>query len=433
MRKSMLTLSTVLSLVLFAGCGSSSEPKVAESNKTFAVEEKELDTLATTFFGDKENNRIIVADTDEMKLIDLVDDLKTGHQITYTADKVPGHTKAYVVNRGSNAIDVVDTQKFQIVKTIALDHFPRSAEAMNKTLGLCEVSGMNKAMATIIDTKTDEVVAVVGEDIEVDPKKNQNHGGSHATGHPYWLDSNHFVLLDRYGRKIITYEITKDYQDSWIVTKINELQTPTSIHQLIPRKKSYKGDASLYYATSEGSDELKPAVLELKFTKCGLEINRAVTLEKDGLSAKEMGIHHGDFHPSKKEIYIGSKEGNLFVVDYENMKIVKTIQAGKSAGHTMFVPKRNLAIVVNHKDTFVTIIDTNSDEKIKDVKVSNAEELVGNSTIQAHPKYYVSKDGRYFYAFITSDGLLYEMDLETLRVTRTLEVGGKPAQGSFVE
>ena len=151
---SILTLSTALSLALFTGCGGSSESVKleADTNKTVAVGDTKLDTLATTFFGDKQNNRIIVADTDEMKLIDLVDDLKTGHQITYTADKVPGHAKAYVVNRGSNAIDIVDTQKLQIIKTIALDHFPRSAEAMNKTLGLCEVSGMNKPMATIIDS-----------------------------------------------------------------------------------------------------------------------------------------------------------------------------------------------------------------------------------------------------------------------------------------
>jgi len=146
-----------------------------------------------------------------------------------------------------------------------------------------------------------------------------------------------------------------------------------------------------------------------------------------------MWLHHGDFHPTQKLIYVGSGDGTLFIVDYADMTILKTLPAGIGAGHTVMVPQKDLAIVINHKDTFVTIVDTKTNMKIADVTVSQAEHLVGVATIQAHPKYHVSEDGKYFYAFLTEEGIMYEMDLDSLRVTRTLQVGGKPAQGSFVK
>jgi hypothetical protein len=123
----------------------------------------------------------------------------------------------------------------------------------------------------------------------------------------------------------------------------------------------------------------------------------------------------------------------MFIVDYEKMEIAKTLQAGKGAGHTVMAKKKNLAIIINHKDVFVTIVDLKTNTKIADVTVSDHDEWVGSKTIQAHPKYHVSENGRWFYAFLTEEGVMYEMDLDTLKITRTLEVGGKPAQGSFVK
>jgi YVTN family beta-propeller protein len=381
------------------------------------------------FFGDKENNKVIVVDVRNMELIAQKD---TNHLITYTPDKVAGKPKVYVVNRGSDFIDVMDTNTLEIINTIPLKHHPRSAETMNKTLGLCEVSGMDKPMASIIDINTDKVVAVVGKDIPVDMSNNQNHGGGHATGHPFWLDTNHFALLDRYNRKIVTYFIDNN-GTNWNVKKINELNTTTSAHQIIPGKGNYKGEKNTFYATLEGSDESYPSVLELKLTSSGLEKSREISLIDENVSILDMSVHHGDFHPNEKSIYVGSANGTMFVVDYETMTIKTTIKVGKGAGHTVFSKERNYAFVINHSDVFVTVVNSLTNEKIKDVVVSKSTDLVGNSTIQAHPKYYLSSDGKYFYAFVTSDGTMYEMDLETLEVTRTVDVGGKPAQGSFVK
>ncbi len=389
--------------------------------------------ITRAFFGDKVNSRVVVVNVEEMKLADpgYVD---TDHFITYTADKVFDHPKVYVVNRGSNAMDVIDVNTIELTKTIDLKHFPRSAESMNKTLRLNETSGMDKPMASIIDIDTDKVIAAIGKNKKVDPENNPNHGGSHATGHPFWLDAHHFVILDRYNRKVITYHIEKNSKGKWNIKKLNEVATTTSIHQIIPSKGNYAGNPKTFYATAEGSDDKYPSIIEFKLTpNKGLKKKREVKLKADGYTAAQMGLHHGDFHPTEKLIYVGSTEGTLFVVDYRKMKVVKTIQAGRGAGHTVMIPQKNLAVVINHKDTFVTIVNTETNTKIKDVNVSKHDEWVGEKTIQAHPKYHVSEDGKYFYSFLTEEGALYKLDLDAFKVTERLDVGGKPAQGSFVK
>ncbi len=413
-------------LFLLSGCSSSSEKEGG------SVIENNITEKTKAFFGDKSNSLVVVVDVEKMKLNEPISQVHTGHLITYTADKVIDMPKVYVVNRGDDTMDVIDTDTIELTKTINLDHHPRSAESMNKTLGLCEVSGMDKPMASIIDINTDEVVAVVGDDTPVDTNNNPNHGGSHATGHPFWLDANHFVLLDRYNRKIITYYIEK-VDDVWETTKLNELNTTTSIHQIIPSKGNYFGDVGIFYATAEGSDESYPSIIELKLNaKVGLEQTRELSLEKDGVDKLDMWLHHGDFNPDGKTMYVGSGDGTMFIVDYDLMVIEKTIKAGKGAGHTMMAKQKHLAIVVNHKDSFVTIVNSLTNEKIKDINVSEEDSTLGN-TIQAHPKYHISADGNHFYSFLTQEGALYELDLNDLNVTRRLNFGGKPAQGCFVK
>ena len=380
------------------------------------------------FFGDKENNSIIVVDVEKMEHIR---EISTGHLMTYTTDKIGNGLKAYTVNRGSNAIDVVDTRNMKITKTIKLEHTPRSAEAINPTLQLCAVSGMDKGMVSIISAKTDTVVAVVGDRAITQPVNNH---GSHATGHPFWLDAHHFILIDRKKKKIFTYHIQQKGDGSWQTTLLNGVDTLASAHQIIPRKKRYFGDNDKFYLTIEGSDTQLPLIMELQLIQgIGLVKTREVTIAVEGADPLKTHIHHGDFHPHKPLIYVGSKEGNFFILNYKTMKIVKTFKAGKGAGHTMMVPQKNLAIIINHNDLFITIVDTKTDTKIKDLVVSGVyEDLVGVKTIQAHPKYHTSKDGKYFYAFLTEEGAFYKVDLDKLELVERLLVGGKPAQGSFI-
>jgi len=450
--KKTTLLSTLFPCLLISACSttplktdnpvasySSPHPQVAQAQNYAENPAKEIKPSITkraikrakgtkAFFGDKENNTIVVVDIDKMEHLREV---STGHSLTYTTDKIGDGSKAYAVNRGSNAIDVIDTNSMEITKTIKLQHTPRSAEAENKTLQLCAVSGMNKAMISIISSKTDEVVAVVGDPTITQPVNNH---GPHATGHPFWLDAHHFILIDRKKQKIFTYHIQQKENNAWQTTLLNSVDTIASAHQIIPRKGRYFGDKNKFYLTVEGSDTHYPMIMELQLVKgVGLVKTRELEIYKKGSSTYETHVHHGDFHPKKKLIYVGSKEGNFFIVNYQTMQIVKTFKAGKGAGHTAMIPQKNLAIIINHKDRFITVVDTKTDEKIKDILVSGVfEDFVGRKTIQAHPKYHASKDGKYFYAFLTEEGAFYRVDLDKLELDKRLIVGGHPAQGSFI-
>lgn len=419
-------LFTLFSVLLFSSCGLNEEKKSA----------------TRAFFGDKENDRVVIVDVEDMRLNPYV---YTGHAITYTADEIYGLNKTYVVNRGENFIDVLNNYSMKITKSIELEHFPRSSEAVNTTLGLAEASGMDKAMASIIDIYRDEVISVVGinEKVNIDQDIDDIHGGSHATGHPFWFDQNHFALLDRKNSRVVTYHIRKLSNGSWKTTELNTLDTTTSIHQIIPNKRGYyQGQANTFYLVAEGSDAEFPSIIKVNFSpESGLTKTDEIFLQYPGANAEEMFIHHGDFHHNQPLIYVGSDAGTdsekglgtgkLFIVDYSTnpmTTIGEPIDVGRKAGHSCMIPLANRAVVINHADTFVSIINTLTNTLVANVTVSTS-----NNPNQAHMNYHFSNDGRYFYAFVTSDGTLYELDLIKEEVTRTLDVGGQPAQGSFIK
>ena len=142
--------------------------------------------------------------------------------------------------------------------------------------------------------------------------------------------------------------------------------------------------------------------------------------------AKNLGTHHGTFHPNGTHIYLPSNEGNVHVINYQTMEVEHVIKSGIGSGHVKFVPTREIAVITNHKDTFITIVDTKLHKHIKDVTVSG--ESINNTILQSHTSY-LDKDENYFYAFATDNGVFYKLDLETLEVVKELVTGGTPMQG----
>ncbi len=419
------------------------------------------------WFGDKENNRIDVVDINNMQVLD---EISTGHQKTYAAEVIKVHgehsltPKMYVDNRGSDAIDVLDSSTKEIVKTINLPFHPRSI-AVNEDTGLVAVSGVDKPMTAIIDSKTDTVIATVGDDNVTYPVTSGHSyvsSGTLACGHPEWLDESHFVLLDRQNKQIKTYKIYKNTDGSWQTTLLNTVNTPSPVHNLIPpkvhgqvghkitensnesnhngnHKRKHMGKdrySTVFYATAEGATDIYPSVLKLEFDEdTGLRIVDELNITKAGVDVNVMGVHHLNFMKDQKHIYVGSDEGDLFIVNYANspMSIEKIIPAGKGAGHTAEFKHGNIAVVINHKDKFITLMNTSTNEKIADINVSEVDDsLVGNVQTQAHPQYHFSKDGKYFYMFLTEEGELVKVNLETKEVEERLDIGGKIAMGSFV-
>jgi len=451
--KKLITIgSIIVASLLLVGCGSGSSTTSSPSssnNREATISSKITSTRA--YFGDKENNLIVVVDVENMKVID---NIATGHEKSYASEIIKTRAnhesvnpKMYVDNRGSNTIDVIDSETNTITKSIELQFHPRSIDVEKET-GLVAVSGVDKPMTAIIDSATDTVIATVGENIVTYPTTSGHSyvaSGTMASGHPHWLNANHFVQIDRQNRKIITYKIEKDNDGIWQTRKVNEITTPSPVHNLIPPevhgqhgKKHGMQTSTIFYATAEGATGVYPSVLKLEFLEGkGLSIVDSLEIRKEGLSADVMGVHHLNFLKDQKTIYVGSDEGDLFVVDYASgseMKLVKTIQAGKGAGHTDEMKHNNIAVVINHKDKFITIMNTQTHEKIADIVVSKLDDSeLGSVQTQSHPKYHFSKDGRYFYMFLTEEGAFVKVDLTTNKMVEYLEIGGKLAMGSFVE
>jgi len=404
-------------------------------NHSDSTNENAVQTKA--YFGDKVNDLIVVVDVENMKVLDKV---ATGHEVTYAAEAIRtkvsdknGVEKFYIDNRGSNAIDVLDAKTNTITKTIALAFYPRSID-INKHTGYVVVSGKNKTMASVIDTATDTVLCTVGENILTT-----------SCGHPKWLNKNHFVLLDREHNQLLTYKMTK-HKGKFTARLLNTVKTLSPVHNIIPPevhgqhgKKHGQKTSTIFFATEEGSSSVYGAVLKLEFLESvGLTIlyRLAIHPQNDTFSPKDTGVHHHNFLANQKNIYVGSKEGTLAIVDYSQspMKIVKTVSAGKGAGHTVEFPKKHIAVVINHTDKFITLMDTVSHQKIADIQVSNIpEDEVGVVQTQSHPEYHFSKDGKYFYLFLTEEGALVKVDLENKRVVERLDIGGHLSMGSFIK
>ena len=213
---------------------------------------------------------------------------------------------------------------------------------------------------------------------------------------------------------------------------LDELATPTSVHHILHRDTSMlsQHEKRDFYALAEGSakEGIHPAILKLHLGKHD-RLMLVDTVYMDRFDAAKMSSHHADFHPDGVHIYAGSTEGHVFIINRLSMDIKKVIKTGKGSGHTRFVPKRNLAIVTNHHDTFLTVIDSHKHRKIKDVVVSGPK--TQEQILQSHTNY-VSPDSMYYYAFASDNGIFFEFNLESLMVSRTLETGGAPVQGSFI-
>jgi DNA-binding beta-propeller fold protein YncE len=376
----------------------------------------------TAYYGDRTLQRTVIIDVDNMTMIDDIVTNGEGHYSVNQAGHLP---KVYVDTRKSDFLEIIDTVSNTFVGRINLQHHPRSSEAYNDTLGLQLVPGSDKPMLSVIDVRNDSVVAVVGDNTVYPP--NGDYGGGNATGHSLWLTKNKFILIDRPNRTIKVFKIWKNKRNEWKTKLLSKSHTATAVHHFLKGKQKH-----IFYALAEGSQNanISPHVIKYKLTKKGKLIKKKIVYLSKGVNTANMGAHHMDMHPSEKILYVGSTEGLLYVINLKKMKVIGTIPAGKGAGHVTFAPQKNLAIVTNHKDTYITVFDTQTHTFIKNITVSGPSQ--NGAILQSHTSY-VSDDGRYFYSFATDNGIFYRVNLDTLAVEETLDTGGTPLQGVFIE
>jgi len=387
---------------------------------------------ARAFYGDKVSDRVVAIDVHKMQLAGTVD---TVGSTPYPVDQAGTLDKVYAITRGTPSVDVITADTLENVGVIPLSHKPRSGESYNARLGLALIAGANKPLTSVIDVINDSVVAVAGVDIET--VQTEDNGGSLSSGHPAWLSKDRFVVIDRVNRIIQLYGIEKVQGDnldySWEVTYLDSIDTPTSVHHILHRNLATlsQPDRHTFYALAEGSANrgIYPGILQLHLSKNKDQLTLVDQVSLDGFDVATMSSHHADFHPDGEHIYTGSTEGHLFIIDSLSMTVEKVIETGLGTGHTRFVPAKDLAIVTNHHDTFLTVIDSKKHRKIKDVTVSGPK--TQGQILQSHTNF-VSPDSMHYYAFASDNGIFFEFDLDSLEVSRTLYTGGAPVQGSFI-
>ena len=298
-------------------------------------------------------NRVVVMDPDSMT---EVASIGVVGRSPYSVDRAGITDRMYVRTTGQKAFDVINARTQSYEKTVALPHKPRAAGAYNKYRNLQLISGKDQPMVSIIDVATDNVLGTVGPTVQPGQKISGNCGGS-ATGHSGWLDADHFTLLDRYNDVIVVYKAVQD-GGGYNFVETDRLHMPTGVHTLdvdVPDKSLTK---RVFYAEVEGSTakNVKPHLVELSYDGNGHLTPGRVTYFP-GITSGGM-VHHYGISPDGKYIWQPmclSRE--LFVIDRSTMQVVKSYPIGLGGGHVNFSPQTNLAIVTNHFDQAVTIIN----------------------------------------------------------------------------
>ena len=451
------------------------------------------------------HNRLITVDYKNMKL------LQTEHvegSLNHHADSMatrPSQAKyIMMVAKGSNFVTIRRTKDGSFVKKISLPFRPRSADAYNAKYNLVLLNSRDRPSAVLIDATKLKIVGQAGfnitcnkpniiapftglyseEDIPNLQCMTNDAGGDQISGHPIWISTEAFVILDRSNRLLHVYSI---YQaDGEWKTKLEQtIKTDTSLHQIIPRTKRKRN--RIFYGETEGNlAQNKSAgvykwvlrrdgkgLKQKAFTKLNIKDKQGFNghnlyitpnkrfiyapvgstinqdfLKKSSLSKNPsennlcpptVGCRGATFGTSplstnartatQQDIGVTPQRGGIFVLRSRDLRIVKFIEAGFGAGHVNFSKRKGMAIVTNHKDTFVTAINYRRNHKIKDIKVNFKHENIF-SLNQSHAPF-INRNGKYFYNFWTDGGVFFRINLNRLKVDKAVYVGGVPIQGNY--
>ena len=398
-----------ISIFLLLGCGPGDhmDDDAMESTTT------EVTTTSTTlYYGDITNDDVVALDTTEMQLKDRI---SSNGEYPYEVAQALGE-ELYVINRADYTIGILDSSTNTIGDEVALSFYPRSININNSDILL---TSANEPAAAVITSN-------IASDSYTDSSYVEpiSYGGENATGHPVWVDDNYFLLLDRTENTIELY-----HKDSY--TPISKLTTQSSVHHVM-----YKN--GYYYGISEGEQNaVSPGIVKFSVAngRITLSIERLLSSLSDlpdDFNSSSWGAHHGAFHPTANYIYIGSAEGNVFVLDLVNLNLADTFKSGKGVGHFTFY--NNMLITTNHYDTFKSFYDATDPTSHKFIKELNfSDQIYSGITMQSHTSHIV--ENKLYFMFNTDqDSTLYKIDLEKLIIENSLTLENSYClMGSFVE
>ena len=162
------------------------------------------------------------------------------------------------------------------------------------------------------------------------------------------------------------------------------------------------------------------------------------------------GGHNADFAPNNRHLYVPMAGGAMSIIDVNRWKIVNSIDIGPRTGpgHVCFSAKHNIALVTNHATNYIRLIRNINSER------PTRSQLLGiefhrppyNADIRQSHTCYIDEAEDYYYNYWLESGVFFKMDLaKTAANTRqgnivssplmvaTLETGGVPIQGSYID
>jgi hypothetical protein len=364
-----------------------------------------------------------------------------------------------MVPKGSNFVTVRDIKNGNFVKKIELPFRPRSADAYNSTHDLVLLNSRDRPSAVLIDANSLKIVGKAGFNIQCNQEKlmdsshnmfeniynptdipnlvckTSDFGGDQISGHPIWISSNSFVLLDRANRLLHVYSIRKS-GSQWKSKLLQTIKTDTALHQLIPRSTSFY-NRTFYGMTESNAVEGKIASV-YKFIRLGskLHLQKFTKLSKGNIQG--LNGHNLYITPNKRYLYapVGAtikngkiKKGGIFIVGAYSMRVKKFVETGFGAGHVNFSKKYKMAMVTNHKEKYVTAMNYKRHKFVKNIPLNFKSENIF-SLYQSHAPY-IEPSGRYFYNFWTDGGVFFRIKLATLTLDKSIYTGGIPIQGNY--
>jgi DNA-binding beta-propeller fold protein YncE len=368
-------------------------------------------------YGDYESTKVFKVDTREMKLQATMDVSPAQGPYGVECDT---REEAFALTRAAESIAIINYRTNEVLDIVPLKFKPRST-AHRDNSDVVVVSGKSKPMAVTIGKYDHRVKHYFGIDTDQPVDSDNYFGGGNATGHPFLLaDGKRFLLLDRVRRKIFLFDIDNE-------TPLAELDTETTAHHVITLESEHdeKGNGT-YYVVLEGPKESNdtsiPAAGIMKFT---ITADNQMTVDTIFHVAHEHGgTHHARFY-GDKYIFLPTFNNKVYVIDKNTMSEVARFDAGKGGGHITFSPQRKIAIVTNHKDKFVTMVNVSDPAHpvvIKNIYVADEFPPDGKNA-QAHTSAF-DKTGRYFYSVANCEHKFYEIDTEYEWVSRTCFLDG---------
>ncbi len=337
---------------------------------------------------------------------------------------------------GSGFLQVVDVAQSKWLRNITLPNPPRSSGGYNRYRGLQGITGKTEPYAMIIDVATDKLVITVGT-AHTTETIGGNDGGN-ATGHFVWLDANHFALLDRYRNSVFIYKINEDYPP-YTTTLTDTIVTPTSSHSFISKDGAgHLFSERTFYLAVEGSsadkDNVKPQLGKFTFDSATGTVTQVGSyLEFTTVSDVDDVIHHFGFATDGLIGVPLGASGRVFIVDTSGDLVLwaggtNEYQAGAGAGHFDYSASQGKAVITNHKDKFVSVINITTGV-MHNVQFTTTG-IVGTDFIQSH-RNWVLPDGKSYIFFEYVAGTFYKIDLvnDTLYSDKVI-TGGSPVQST---